>query len=80
MQIKSKMPHSSNHPFLQQPPFPYDYPLLFVIPTGAERRGGICGAPFVCPASIGPQPNQSSTEFSRPSETEFFRTLFKDPQ
>jgi hypothetical protein len=30
-------------------PFPFINPLLFVIPTGAKRRGGICGAPFGCP-------------------------------
>jgi hypothetical protein len=28
-------------------------PLLFVIPTGAKRRGGICGVPFGCPATSG---------------------------
>ncbi len=44
---------SSNRPFLQQPPFPCHGPLLFVIPSEAER---ICGAPFVCPAPTGPQP------------------------
>jgi hypothetical protein len=27
---------SSNRPFFQQPIFPYKYPLLFVIPTGAN--------------------------------------------
>src|SRR5580704_17834548 len=47
------MARLSNCPFIQQPAFPCHGPLLFVIPSAAER---ICGAPFLCPAPTGPRP------------------------
>src|SRR5580704_3766467 len=54
------MPRLSNCPFIQQPAFPCHGPLLFVIPPAPACRGSaaerICGAPFVCPAPIGPRP------------------------
>ena len=40
---------SRTWPFASIAHSPFNNPLLFVIPTGAERRGGICSAPFGCP-------------------------------
>src|SRR5882724_10405223 len=39
------MPRFSNHSFLQQPPFPCNDPLLFVIPPAPACRGSVPGFP-----------------------------------
>jgi hypothetical protein len=57
MPTENPAPFRHPEPLLQQPPFPYNHPLLFVIPTGAN--------PDFLPRSTGNGPCAAFSKESR---------------